>query len=725
MKQSKLNDWDKTFCLLNLHNKVVGSSCVEWCDNNDIIVATTKKIVSCDMALMNGGKKVHEPEFTIENVNIEETKRTVSKVVTEYIQEFESACFQSSNTAAFPDYNVYEILLDPVLFPMKNDVGTGYKSIKMSPSGLCKSGGQLLAAVSQNYSVHVCIKENDEVSRTWKEKCELSTILKHHLRSNPTLLGKHEAGCKTNALNLAKEKTAATALTYVAWSNLYHIDSQSVCFLVTSTLNGLIILWKIQADSTGNILAHIELAFQGRWKNVVSLSFCKHSQHMGYQRPSHPPSKLHVAVSNVDGELLCYSLDCTKDWQCSNETSVWSEPDKICVRQMHWFHIHHDESVMIIAKSNVIVVQKLNKNFEVVNDTYIHNAHDLPIVALSVFEGNDVLEIFSSSSDGSLIKFDLCTDPTPKLQQTAVLSKPDDVGTFNANHPTTFHGFTLSPNGAFVALLTSQPKIRLSIQVDNTAQLSLKRLLNPSQASEKFRQRIFLEGRSFSSCIDILEIVRQYYALSKTFECSLSVFLEQSINPKETNLAKLQMRWHLLIIKHKVKQFPRKSSNLEGMALGENQCKDLQLVEEVLVLKQMAKVLMAWFRNHLNEEIASANVPIVQLVNKLKSKKELLTEEEMEVISQIQSLPIYKELPYVMTCAISTLPISLSTEGISAVASDGSRWPVCCLTYTVLQGYEKRKCALSGLYAAVKATQPSWLQDILSSNCIFSDLPLM
>ena len=73
-------------------------------------------------------------------------------------------------------------------------------------------------------------------------------------------------------------------------------------------------------------------------------------------------------------------------------------------------------------------------------------------------------------------------------------------------------------------------------------------------------------------------------------------------------------------------------------------------------------------------EIASANVPIVQLVNKLKSKKELLTEEEMEVISQIQSLPIYKELPYVMTCAISTLPISLSTEGISAVASDGSRY---------------------------------------------------
>ena len=56
-----------------------------------------------------------------------------------------------------------------------------------------------------------------------------------------------------------------------------------------------------------------------------------------------------------------------------------------------------------------------------------------------------------------------------------------DIGGFRVISPSTLHETAISPNKAFMIMLTSRPHVRLSIQVDNEASIFMKRLISPKE----------------------------------------------------------------------------------------------------------------------------------------------------------------------------------------------------------------------------------------------------
>ena len=103
------SNWKEKFGELNLHGKIVGDGCVDWSHDHQLVLATNKKVLVCDMSNLVSATKSEEIGFMIESVPVITEKEQYLSDSPKFLTEFEAACSQTSNTKAIPNYEVYEV----------------------------------------------------------------------------------------------------------------------------------------------------------------------------------------------------------------------------------------------------------------------------------------------------------------------------------------------------------------------------------------------------------------------------------------------------------------------------------------------------------------------------------------------------------------------------------------------------------------------------------------
>ena len=101
--------WKEKFGELNLHGKIVGDKCIDWAHDHQLVIATNKKVVVCDMSMLISSNKTEEIGFMIEDVPVINEKKQFVAETPKFLEAFENACAQTSNTKAAPNYDVYQV----------------------------------------------------------------------------------------------------------------------------------------------------------------------------------------------------------------------------------------------------------------------------------------------------------------------------------------------------------------------------------------------------------------------------------------------------------------------------------------------------------------------------------------------------------------------------------------------------------------------------------------
>lgn len=110
---SGLNEnWFLPFSKLNLQNKITGDCVIDWSDDHNIAVTTSRKIVICNNSQL-GRSADFEYDITALPLPVSDDK----KESLEKMKEYDSLCQQSSNVAAYPDFDIYQVSAEKSLFP--------------------------------------------------------------------------------------------------------------------------------------------------------------------------------------------------------------------------------------------------------------------------------------------------------------------------------------------------------------------------------------------------------------------------------------------------------------------------------------------------------------------------------------------------------------------------------------------------------------------------------
>ena len=108
--------WSEKFGELNLRGKLVGDKCIDWANDHQIVIATNKKVVICDMSMLTSANKTEEIGFMIENVPVINEKKPFVTDLPDFMEKFKEGCAQTSNTKAVPNDDVYKVLFYVMYF---------------------------------------------------------------------------------------------------------------------------------------------------------------------------------------------------------------------------------------------------------------------------------------------------------------------------------------------------------------------------------------------------------------------------------------------------------------------------------------------------------------------------------------------------------------------------------------------------------------------------------
>nr|CAB3262586.1 uncharacterized protein LOC100180654 [Phallusia mammillata] len=688
-------NWSGLFSELNLQNKVTGDCIIDWSNDHNIAIATNHKIVVCSIAQFG---KSPEFDYTISTVSLPESenKKTLKKML-----DYENLCAQSSNVLAYPDFDIYQLQLDSKFSTDKQATNNGFGKLKFLNFSPVEKPILVATTLDQRLLLY------NFVSTALKGQWRLSTNLSHWLdtyyESNKTVLSKilEVTSCTE------QEVISSSAISCFDWSRVLKCGSQRYCYLFGATSNGLIIIWKLNLPARNADdfdLVHIS---NGKCSDVCAIACDK-------SKTRHSKSIIKTVMSTYEGTVICSEFHINEEGDFSNTRSVslWNEKDYLFCKNLQWFCTGEEKKCFVFGtKGSHIIVWEIGDDFKIKQET-TQNTNGSSILNLKIC--NKVRNsVYTCNENGNVNKFTCSYHPKLMLFLDETLCQADDA-CYRNFAPVTYHGITVSPNGAFLAIVKSFPKVCRSVQIDNTAFLSMQRLMKPEKASQILHQLTVVNTNvDMFKYFDLFEIIRQHYFLTEEFCPVLKEFLSLPVSKTDT-VGSLHLRWYLL----KAKEGLEKQTNIMD---SDKKCTEqLKQVELMLTTRQMIKVIECWL--NADEPVTPQSCYIVPIITWLESHQSLIPAVQQLTINQAKYDETYSQLPKTHICYYTSQPIKISEDARFGISPDGSRWPICSLTFNVLQKPAKRSCLLSGLYADTEVGS-SWTNSLLQAPCIFSHAP--
>uniref|UniRef100_A0A8C7ZP22 General transcription factor IIIC, polypeptide 4 n=1 Tax=Oryzias sinensis TaxID=183150 RepID=A0A8C7ZP22_9TELE len=431
---------------------------------------------------------------------------------------------------------------------------------------------------------------------------------------------------------------------------------------------------------------------------------------------------------------------------------LWKECDNIavenirCVPLMH--PVHKASCSLIVASRGcyifwcLLVVSTAGMN---VFNSHIAGLHSLSVVSLTV--DRQSMEFYCCSMDGWIKKL------TPMFQGNSLTFKQEDMPRLENLTGRRIHGIAVSPNGAYIALLSTQGFVGKHHPIKRTYQVHFVTLKAADAAAELLLKS---PSQNLYKMMDLLDLVRWYVLKNSCIPMWLQEALDQKLQEADAPYL-WRVKLFLVRVLYQTVQSsrgsniwkpqPREAQIAEGNAeegvrekgeaaqTGACECGPVKQVKEEeqratlqasihaaeahLLRENMKKVLGVVY---LNTSVGqNTSIPTCGLMEYLsRDVNDRASEVLIGHIKNKMNKQAFSE-----RCALcqAVLPF---TDHKDATCENGHLWRRCVLSYQACQTLTFRRCLLLDSIARLPEPEdPEWIKKILQAPCMLCDSPLM
>ncbi|KAM9735590.1 general transcription factor 3C polypeptide 4 isoform 1-T1 [Menidia menidia] len=652
-----------------------------------------------------------------------------------------------------PDPTVrQEFLADRVINPSVG-VHKGIKYASWSPLGCDASGRCLLASLTleNRLTVHHSQKRHE-----WSMLVDLTKKYSELLKERGYAKKDRPPEGNLQDFDEFQRRFRMQTPLRMEWSSLYAtkqvqpdnscVDAEMVLLAVLME-NGDLVLWKFPLPfADGEDAAFFDLIESGV-DRPSDLAWWE------YESAGRRMSGLIVGSAVGPVKIMPVSLSGVKGYfTLRHPVVLWKESDEIPVENIRCiplFHPVHKCSCSLIVASRgcyvfwcLLVISPAGLN---VHNSHIAGLHSLPVVSLA-FGQNDVA-VYTCSTDGWIKKL------TPTFAEASLVFKQEDLLQPEVLAGRRIHGIAVSPNAAYVSIVSTQGMIDSFHPMTRTYQVHFVALKAPETASELLLRST---TQNLYKTADLLDLVRWHVLKNRAFPVPLREELDRKTQEGDSlYFCRLKLFLVHVLQKslqaragHSWKPPPVETRGLEreeeqgggdeeaveedgGSSLvkpeveenHEERIAELQelmtTMEIHLIRENMKRVLGVVYLNTWITQ--NTSIPTCGLMDYLSRDANDRASEVL--IGHIKNKMNKQTFPEHCSFCQAVLPF---TDHKQATCENGHIWPRCVLSYQACQTLTFRRCLLLDSIARLPEPEdPEWIKKILQAPCVLCDSPMI
>ncbi|KAJ8390018.1 hypothetical protein AAFF_G00111790 [Aldrovandia affinis] len=412
---------------------------------------------------------------------------------------------------------------------------------------------------------------------------------------------------------------------------------------------------------------------------------------------------------------------------------LWQEADQLPVHNIKCISLFHPHqkcncSLVVAARGSylfwcLLLISKAGLN---VHNSHVTGLHTTPIVSMAAARQGG--SIFTCSTDGVVKKL------TPVFTDAAVTFRQEEVPLPEGVAGSRLHGLTVSPNGAYLALVTTEGIRNWQHPIARSYQVQFVTLKTPDEAAaelmESSVQNLFRQA-------DLLDLVRWRILRHKRIPPALQDELDEKVHAsgcaflwrfklflyrvlyQSLQKAPAEARWRPALNTTK-----GAGSRGGGGGASEEQVGEImawiEAMESHLTREHMKRVLGEVYLHTWITE--NTSIPTRGVCDFLTSDPTYEDRAARVLIGHIFKKMNKQTFPEYCSLCREVLPF---TDRRHAVCSNGHMWLRCVLSYQACQTLSYRRCVLLDSIARHPVPEdPEWIKRILQGPCTFCDSPI-
>ncbi|MCI4386940.1 hypothetical protein PGIGA_G00068590 [Pangasianodon gigas] len=649
-------------------------------------------------------------------------------------------------------------LLDRIMNPQGGAL-RGMKYTSWSPLGCDVNGRCILACLTLDCRLTI---HSGHKRLQWTQLMNLTELYGDMLKSRNYSNASESSPEDLEDLEELQSRYQMQTPVRMEWSSLcntHQIQSNNECKDVGTVLlavlmeNGDLVVWQFR------------LPVQGK-ESVVSCNTIKSGVSSPsvlawweYEHGGRKMSGLIVGSTVGPVKILPVNLKAVKGYFTLRQPVVlWQDTDNIPVNNVKCITLFHPQqkcncSLVVAARGPyvfwcLLLISKAGLN---VHNSHVTGLHSAPITSLSATHSGS--SVFTCSLDGTVKKL------TPVFTDTAIVFKQQEVELPEGVRGCRVHGIATSPNGAYLALATTEGMINGLHPVVRTNLVQFITLMTPDEAGAELLES---QTQSLYKQADLLDLVRWRVMHDKR----IPQFLQDELDEKtptsnSTYLWRLKL-FLLRVLYQSLQKVPVEArwrpthedskaflpDEVEGdtvdgsrMAdtseMNESKAKEaegepdeermseitawIEEVESYLTREHMKRVLGEVYLHTLITE--NTCIPTKGICDFLSNDPTNEDRAAKVLIGHIMKKMNKQTFPEYCSLCKEVLPF---TDRKQAVCSSGHIWLRCVRSYQVCQSVTYRRCLLQDSIASVPQPEdPDWVKKILQGPCTFCDSPLL
>ncbi|MCJ8741181.1 hypothetical protein PDJAM_G00067790 [Pangasius djambal] len=738
--------------VVKLLSPVSGLEALTWSEDHRLAVSTVNSVsimeLVCDQQTHSQDLVLHRTHVPVPE-SVCELKVGPEDKVQSAKQKFESS----------DDPSVRQVfLLDRIMNPQGGAL-RGMKYTSWSPLGCDMNGRCILACLTLDCRLTI---HSGHKRLQWTQLMNLTELYGDMLKSRNYSNASEPSPEDLEDLEELQSRYQMQTPVRMEWSSLcntHQIQSNNECKDVGTVLlavlmeNGDLVVWQFR------------LPVQGK-ESVVSCNTIKSGVSSPsvlawweYEHGGRKMSGLIVGSTVGPVKILPVNLKAVKGYFTLRQPVVlWQDTDNIPVNNVKCITLFHPQqkcncSLVVAARGPyvfwcLLLISKAGLN---VHNSHVTGLHSAPITSLSATHSGS--SVFTCSLDGTVKKL------TPVFTDTAIVFKQQEVELPEGVRGCRVHGIATSPNGAYLALATTEGMINGLHPVVRTNLVQFITLMTPDEAGAELLES---QTQSLYKQADLLDLVRWRVMHDKRIPQFLQDELDEK-TPTSNSTYLWRLKLFLLRVLHQsLQKVPVEArwrpthedskaflpDEVEGDTVDGNRAADtsemneskakeaegepdeermseitawIEEVESHLTREHMKRVLGEVYLHTLITE--NTCIPTKGICDFLSNDPTNEDRAAKVLIGHIMKKMNKQTFPEYCSLCKEVLPF---TDRKQAVCSSGHIWLRCVRSYQVCQSVTYRRCLLQDSIASVPQPEdPDWVKKILQGPCTFCDSPLL
>ncbi|KAL7844156.1 hypothetical protein SRHO_G00226950 [Serrasalmus rhombeus] len=671
---------------------------------------------------------------------------------------------EKSDDAAVRQVFMMDRIMNPQAGPLQ-----GVKYTSWSPLGCDVNGRCLLACLTLDCRLTI---HSSHKRLQWTQLLDLTELYGEMLKSrNYSVQNEDVSQPSLDDPGELQRRYRMQTPVRMEWSSLCNtqqVQSNNECKDIGTVLlavlmeNGDLVVWQFR------------LPMQGKG-SVVSCNTIKSGVSSPsvlawweYEHGGRKMSGLIVGSSVGPVKILPVNLKAVKGYFTLRQPVVlWQETDQIPVHNIKCISLYHPHqkcncSLVVAARGSyvfwcLLLISKAGLN---VHNSHVTGLHSMPIMSMSTSRNGG--SIFTCSMDGTVKKL------TPVFTDVAVVFKQQEIALPEGVVGRRIHGISVSPNGAYLALASTEGLTNGLHPVSRSYQVQFITLKTPDEAAAELLES---QQQNLYRQTDLLDLVRWRVLKDKR----IPPFLQDEIDDKvHTSGSTYLWRFKLFLLRilyQSMQKAPVEarwkpshqdskvflgdeevggeegkhgegSQVAEAAGLEESKQKEAESSERATEFsEEQINEITAWIeeveshltREHMKRVLGEVYLHTLITENTCIPTKGLCdflsndpTNEDRAakvLIGHIMKKMNKQTFPEHCSLCKEILPF---TDRKQAVCNNGHMWLRCVRSYQVCQNVTYRRCLLQDSIASVPQPEdPDWVKKILQGPCTFCDSPLL